>query len=131
MSGKATVKHPAKVNEWRDRFRSYSMRVSFQIGLTRPMLEFLCAVSDDVAWDRTLFRGLYQPDNWKASECSLIKRGLVQRKSEEELLAMRDEDRPSAYFQCCKLTPAGRLLVELLKTCGMFVEADAAISKRA
>lgn len=125
--GRRSVKLPIN-NEWRDKFRASSMKVGFTLNLTRPMLEFLCATADGVLWDRSLYRdaALAAPDNFLASFNALAKRGLVERN-----LAAHDSDAPFGHTTIYVLTPAGKAVVELVKLAGMFVEADAAIEKKA
>jgi hypothetical protein len=117
--------------EWRDNFKAYTLRTNFALALTRPMMEFLCAVADDVHWDR-LFYGsdMSRPDCFLVSEKSLEKRGLIMRKPKSEMDKMK-ENRFQGNPAFSMLTPAGALVVELLKISGMFVEADAAIEKKA
>lgn len=124
------------MSDWQEKFRYYTMRTNFQLALSRPMLEFLCSVADDVWWDRALYRSEYggtAPDNFIASSHALVKRGLIQplppfllkkeqKKRKENLYEYR-----SGY----RLTPAGKLVVELLKQTGLFAEQDTAIQRKA
>lgn len=123
---------------WADDFRRSTMRTSFMLTLTQSMLEYLSAVADDVEWDRRWYCSIHKPDNWAATEQALTKRGLVCRKTKEEqekFMAKwsrnewkdRDEWREHNF---CALTPAGEAVVELMRVTGLFVEADAAITKR-
>lgn len=114
-------------NNWKDNFKSYSLRTNFYLGLTRPQLEMLCAVADDVEWDR-FQSGPQTPHNWIASEGALTKRGLIQRKKQP-----RQWNGHNIYEieASCELTPAGRLVVDLLKLTGIFIESDFAIQRRA
>ena len=130
-STKKTI--PIQNDEWKMRFASNSMRSTFCLTLTQPMLEFLCAVADQVSWDRALYFqsiGGAKPDNWSATSTALIKRGLIESKG-------RLEHRNwTTWEEACQdtqwvLTPAGDKMVELLKVTGIFVEADAAILKKA
>lgn len=130
-----SLKHPAAISEWRDNLRKSSLKLGFQLMLSRPMLEYLCAVADDVLWDRGLnLGGIHFPDNWLASQNSLVKRGLIERKSPEEFAAQYPNrgriDGPRGEWSTYKLTPAGKAVVELVKLAGVFVEADAAINKK-
>lgn len=113
---------------WQTDFRSTTMRTNFMLTLTQPMIEYLSATADNVRWDRTDFNSLYRPDNWIATEQALEKRGLVVRKSPEEIAAAAG----GRLNQFCRyhLTPAGAAVVALLKVTGIFVEADAAIENR-
>lgn len=129
----ATLPHPAKAEAWRDAFKASVIRVGFGINLTKAMLEFLCAISDGVTWDRGRFGMLNCPNNWLASERSLCKRGLIERIPEDEYTRvdrLPREQAEAGEWACCRLTPPGKLLVELIKLCGLFVEADAAITKK-
>lgn len=94
------------------------------------MLEFLCATADDVQWDRALYHNLCIPENRIASERSLEKRGLIERKPPSYFEQHKHDDRPRQNHANCILTPAGKLVVDLVKMAGVFVEADAAIEKR-
>lgn len=125
------VKTPQAQEQWRDSFRNFSMRIGFNLCLSRAMLEMLCAVSDGVQWDRALYRfGNAIPENWIASTRSLEKRGLIQRKSPDEIEKHKYDDHIRGEWCCWVLTPAGKLVVDLLKSAGMFIEADAAIQKK-
>jgi len=125
------IKTPQAQEKWRDDFRNFSMKVNFVLSLSKSMLEMLCATADGVQWDRALYRhGSHCPENWIASCRSLEKRGLIQRKSAEEIDQRKYEDHARGEWCCWTLTPAGEQVVGLLKTCGMFVEADAAINKK-
>lgn len=106
--------------DWQDRFRSNVTRVRFEINLTRPMMEMLCACADDVQWDRAKFGGILFPDNWIATEFALTKRGLLERKPPRPV---GDNTPPFT------LTPAGMAMVELMKVGGIFMPAEAALAK--
>lgn len=129
-----TIRHPAAPPEWQESFRSSSMKVGFVLTLSKTMLEMLCAIADDVQWDRALYWGnLHWPDNWIAPQQSLVKRGLIVRKDQKTIDAYKHDN--ITFAECCErafwqLTPAGRSVVELVKLAGMFVEADAAINKK-
>ena len=116
------------MSDWRDSFKSYSLRTNFQIGLTRPQLEMLCAIADDAEWDRFQLGGINNPSNWIASETALQKRGLIQRKKQE-----RSHKWQNVYeiTSTCELTPAGQCLVELLKLTGVFIECDNSTLRKA
>lgn len=116
-----------------DNFRSASLKAGFGLALTRPMCEFLSAVADGVVWDRAKYGSARAfPDNFLATSASLFKRGLIAPKPEAEREAnrMRPDDRLYEWTHW-QLTPAGEHVVGLLKLAGLFVEADAAIDKRA
>lgn len=123
---------------WQQRFKAASIRVGFQLNLSRPMLEFLCAVADDCAWDRATFGDIYYPDNWIATEASLTKRGLVERKEGTERESTSAHNRKELegekshrdYRNYCQLTPAGEQVVRLLKVAGLFVESDTATLRK-
>jgi len=122
--------------DWREAFKSFTLRPNFVLSLSRAMLEMLCAVAEDVHWDRSAYgmRTIHRPDNWYASEDSLIKRGLIVRREQSEIdAAGRKFAKTWANvdsYSCCKLTPAGEHVVALLKVCGLFIDADAAIEKK-
>jgi hypothetical protein len=112
------------------------MKVGFHLSLSRSMLEFLCATADGVHWDRSLYHhDMITPENWIASSCALIKRGLIERLTREEIDAQdRSQDHvEGAMYERTnyRLTPAGIQVIGLLLMAGLFVEADAAINKRA
>lgn len=116
-------------------FKSATMRTSFCLSLSQPMIEFLCAVADDVEWDRSQFHTIHRPDNPWAPFRALEKRGLVipkpddERRTTSEILQM-PANRLCEYSHW-KLTPIGQSVVQMLKVAGIFVEADAAITRRA
>jgi len=87
------------------------------------MMEFLCAISDDVKWDRASFPSLYEPDNWMATENALTKRGLIKRKTIKEIRAEGYDTIPY------RMTDIGLIVVQLLKVGGLFIQADAAKEK--
>lgn len=116
------------MSDWKDSFKSYSLRTNFQIGLTRPQLEMLCAVADDVEWDRFQLGGVNTPANWIASETALQKRGLIQRKKEGRKAPWKNV---YEIKSTCELTPAGQCLVELLKITGVFIECDNSTLRKA
>lgn len=113
--------------DWRDAFKSNMTRVTFELKLTRAMLEFLCACSDGVRWDRRAFGGLLYPDNWLATEHALIRRGLLERLPRQ--VAGPGGDGEVLVFLPWKLTPAGEALIELLRVGGLFIEAQEAKAK--
>jgi len=135
---KQTIQHPAAKEEWRENFRNTSMKIGFQVSLSKAMLEMLCAIADGVTWDRGIYRTIHCPDNWIASEHSLMKRGLIRRKPQaiidkEGVRHLSDKDIEQGRHHessCCELTPAGETVVQLLKHAGLFVEQDAAITKK-
>lgn len=110
--------------DWKEQFRAATLKLGFTLALTKPQLEMLCAVADDVVWDRSLFGTRGFQDSWGVSERALSKRGLIRRKPVTKRAAEAGEQ------SCCELTPAGELVVEMVKLSGMFVEADAAIAKK-
>jgi hypothetical protein len=116
------------MSEWKDKFKSYTMRTNFYLGLTRAQMELLCAVADDVEWDR--FRsGPQTPFNFIASEGALTKRGLIERKKDGR--GRWTTGNVYDITNTCVLTPAGKLVVELLKITGLFIEQDNAIERKA
>ena len=120
--------HPST---WRARFQGATLRTSFCLALSQPMLEMLCAVADGVCYDRALyFCGSAKPDNFIASSKALEKRGLIQDHPERQKLHT-DEEIREGLQHIWKLTPAGEALVQLLRVTGVFIEADAAIQKKA
>ncbi len=124
------------IEAWRDNFKQHSLKVGFVLSLSRAMVEFMSACADDVDWDRATWGAtLAYPDNFLATSRSLVKRGMIERKGQEFFEDKRKnppktrEDLHS--YSCYILTPAGRHVVELLRFAGMFLEADAAILKKA
>jgi hypothetical protein len=126
------------VEDWQANFKSYSFKRSFGLHLSQAMIEMLCAVADDCQWDRAEANTIHQPDNWIATQGSLVKRGLIERKCESERAKVyekvvsgrmrRDEYREHSYY---KLTPAGKAVVDLFKVVGVFVPSDAGLRKAA
>lgn len=126
------------VEDWQANFKSYSFKRTFGLHLSQPMIEMLCAVADDCRWDRADANTIHQPDNWVATQGSLVKRGLIERKCESERAAItkkvidghmrRDEYHEYSYY---RLTPAGKAVVDLFKVVGVFVPSDAGLRKAA
>jgi hypothetical protein len=110
--------------DWQDAFRSQMTRVTFQLMLTRAMLEFLCATSSDVHWDRRSFGHLGYSDNWMATERALTKRGLIKRKPPTPV-KRESNGLPPPW----ELTPVGVAVVEMLKIGGLYIEAQEAADK--
>lgn len=112
--------------DWRAAFQSSVMRTGMVLSLTQPMLEFLCATADGVYWDRQKIGG----SSAAKPCCSIItghcleKRGLVCRRPD---FSFDREDSDRSPFM---LTEAGEAVIALLKSVGVFVEADAAIRKK-
>lgn len=133
--GKPNPKTIPLPSTWQSQFRSHTMRTGFCLALSQPMIEMLCAIADDVQWDRGQHHTIHRPDNIFASFRALEKRGLAvakgdsERRTTSQLLSM-PEDRYCEYSHW-KLTPAGKAMVQLLKVTGIFAEADAAITKKA
>ncbi len=122
---------PIESADWQSAFKGSVCKVGFSLNLSRLMLEYLCAISDDVRWDRPSFGGIHCPDNWYVVERCLEKRGLIRRKKDSVIDTYKhlsiEEYR---HFALCELTPAGECVVQLVKISGIFLEADAAISKK-
>lgn len=116
------------MNHDQQAFLSCTTRIGFDLKLSRPMMEFLCACSDDVEWDRRRFPCLYEPDNWIATERALTKRGLLRRYSEIER-KKRIKERGATWPIPYCLTEIGHAVVALLKVGGLFIEAEAAREK--
>ena len=120
--------------QWKESFRTYSMKRTFNLGLSQAMIEMLCAAADDTTWDRSAYPNIHAPDNWYSTEKSLEKRGLIERKPPEEIMKRH---KPGAkkedYMEtsCIRLTPAGEALVELFRVTGIFIQSDAGIRKKA
>lgn len=73
--------------------------------------------------------GSQTPFNFIASEGALTKRGLIERKKDG-----RGHWKTGNVYDItatCVLTPAGKLVVELLKITGLFIEQDNAIERKA
>lgn len=117
------------MSEWKDNFRAYTMRMNFQLALTRPMMEFLCAVAEDVWWDRSIYRDHDRtaPDNFIASSHALVKRGLIELKKNYRAARWQNVYEIRSRYE---LTPAGKAVVNLLKITGLFVQADNAILRK-
>ncbi len=106
--------------ESRERFKTNVTRVSFQIKLSRPMMEMLCALSDDVRWDRDRYGSIFNPDNFIATPRALFERGLIRRKADVKAAF------PGPFDE---LTEIGKAMVELMKVGGIFIEAEEARKK--
>lgn len=124
---------------WKDQFLRQSMRTMFELRLSQSMIEYLSATADNCHWDRHKYGGISRPDNFVSTASALFKRGLIVRKSQEQIdreqsKANHDRvegridfwDAPSFYM----LTPAGEALVELFKVVGLFIESEAAMSNK-
>lgn len=115
-------------NDWKDKFKSYTMRTNFHLGLTRPQLEMLCAVADDVEWDRFTYGLGSGPFCAMASSHALEKRGLIEKKK-----SGRGSDKWKHVYEiksCWVLTEAGKLVCQLLKITGLFIESDNSTQRR-
>jgi len=128
----------AMPGSWKQKFQDSTFRTNFQLFLSQSMVEYLCACADNVRWDRSRFCSIHRPDNWGATEASLIKRGMCERKSCSEIEAERAELKKAMgdeydwkLVSSCRLTPAGQAVVELFKVTGVFVAADGALIKEA
>ena len=131
---KTRLKHPAVDDTWKQSFQQSTFRTSFNLSLSQPMIEMLCAIADDVQWDRRQEMTIHRPDNWLATNAALVKRGLARRKTDEERAKLR---KSKTYIEelygevsYYTLTPAGEAVVQLFKVTGVFIEADNAITKR-
>lgn len=127
--------------DWQANFQQQMFRTSFNLILTKPMIEFLCAVADGVQWDRSLYyQGIHVPNNLLATSQALENRGLIQRKpmkliqDEGDIVDKRvkAEGDPLIYRETSyyRLTPAGEALVHLFKVTGVFIVADASVNKK-
>lgn len=129
--------HPEKLEEWKGLLRNSILKVGFHMSLSRSMLEYLCAVADNVVWDRGVYRSIYQPDNWLAAQNALLRRGLIARKpddvNEDRMKKLRTGEHDYLYHEWnfFRLTPAGEAVVSILKMAGIFEEQLAAIDKKA
>jgi len=127
MRGKNSEALRLPREEWAERLRSSVLKFGFNMNLSTAMLEFLCAVSDNVRWDRNLKSSIHAPCCWLVTEAALTKKGLVVRKVKRD-----DTDGPILLQNMCEPTPAGQHVVELIKLAGIFVEhAEAAAKKMA
>jgi hypothetical protein len=122
---------PNGLADWQQALRGSMLKFGVHLHLSQAMLEFLCAVADDVKWDRALDRGnIHRPDNWLASEVALTRRGLIKRKPPRVLQKHSDNRFSEPEWACCELTPAGKCVVELVKMSGVFVEAVESVVKQ-
>lgn len=124
--------------QWKESFRTYSMKRTFNLGLSQAMIEMLCAAADDTTWDRSAYPNIHAPDNWYSTEKSLEKRGLVERKSRKESskvfyrkTSAESTLESSMEESFIQLTPAGEALVNLFRVTGIFIQSDAGIRKKA
>lgn len=113
---------------WQENFRHWTMRVNFQLALTRAQLEMLCSVSEDCWWNRAVFRGRAAPDNFIAATGALMRRGLIEWKPSRKPWDGKDL---YSIRNCYQLTDAGWLVCELLKVTGLFQTPDLAIERKA
>jgi hypothetical protein len=121
-------------DDFRAAFRSTVMRTGMTLSLTQPMLEFLCAVSDGVRWDRAEVSTLAKPSNDIATAGSLEKRGLIRRKTQKVLNSPEFSNQMNQLqyntYSFHELTALGKILVDLLKEAGIFIAADASFRKQ-
>jgi len=128
--------------DFRRLFAQSSVRHNFNMTLTGPMLETLCAIADGFVRDRE-FHWTFSavtPGNFVTSCEPLIKRGLVYHeqslvrkgvlpptvpRTSEQL----DSDLKSGRCVNYKLTPIGEAFVAMLKVAGLFVRCDAALAR--
>lgn len=118
-----------KLEDWQEAFLGNTTRVGFNLKLSRPMMELLCATADSVYWDRAKYPGLYEPDNWISTERALKKRGLLRRLTVKETDKMRKEKKSILHVPPYALTPAGEAVVELLRIGGLFIQAEDAVGE--
>lgn len=131
---------------WQERFLRNSNRISFKLQLSHSMIDYLCAVAEDVTWDRRFYDvdRQFKPDNWIATEQALEDRGLIHEKPKLQLHRKAEAKREakcqrqglrflmdqSGYNAAIggdmrnkyELTPVGRAVVDMLRIGGMFVE---------
>lgn len=114
--------------QWQEAFRAQQLKTHFSLQLTRPMLEMLCATSDDVVWDRARFGNMFMPDNFIVTETALTKRGLLRRKPPA---IVKDAFGPDGFRlgTFYELTPVGVALVEMLKVGGLYIQAQRALDQ--
>lgn len=126
-----TIRMP---HDWKNDFRNFTFRTVFNLSLSQPMIEMICAIADGVHWDRSNLRGdIHRPDNPWAPGAALMKRGLIRLSTPEERKKMKgwsDPANATGEWSAFALTPAGQKIVELFKVTGIFVEADNAITKK-
>jgi hypothetical protein len=130
MGKKPSQTIPLPDESWKQDFRGHTFRTSFVLTLSQSMIEFLCAVADDVSWDRSLYCTIYKPDHFITCERALEKRGLIRRKPPEVTNRLTKSDHGIAEISFSELTPAGKALVDLFKVTGVFVQAEAAMFKK-
>lgn len=123
--------------EWQIAFRQTSLATGFRLALTQSMLEYLCAVSDNTRWNRfwDMLNGNDKLGAGHATAGALERRGLIAdrfKASDSFPNLIRGTlnggmpDLESRY----ELTPAGRLVVELVLLTGLFVESDASHERK-
>lgn len=126
-------------DSWKDQFIRQAMRTNFELRLSQSMIEYLSATADDCHWDRHKYPGGSRPDNFISTSSALQKRGLIERKPQDQIEREqskankdRDSGRIDFWDSPCfyMLTPAGAALVELFKVTGLFVESEAAMNNR-
>ena len=117
---------------WLDAFKGSSLRTGFVVSLSRAMLEMLCAVADDVVWDRFCNGSTSVcPDNFIATGRSLEKRGLIMTLTQAELRELKEARWENVFEIRAKyrLTDAGRLVVQLVTMAGVYHKSDNAIQR--
>ena len=112
-----------------DEFKAATFRTNFQLHLSQAMIEYICAVDEDVQWDRAQFGGLYKPDNFIATSAALMKRGLIARKTQADL-DKSDNGEGCFEWNRFKLTEIGEALVNLFRVAGIFVQSDNGLAKK-
>lgn len=129
--------------DWQLRFRNFNVKVGISLTLTKPMIEQLCAIAQDVRVDAfwAYLHGTVSSQSASyhfASADSLVKRGLVidlhaqphLRLVPERNHATLPDGMPDLRDNRYQLTPAGECVVQLLKVVGLFHDADQAIARR-
>ena len=64
----STIKLPTT---WASDFQNSTMRTAFNLHLSQPMIEFLCAVADDCQWERSRYHNIHMPDNFISTSTAL------------------------------------------------------------
>ncbi len=119
---------PAAPGTWKDHFRHTVMREHLTLKLSPAQMEYLCAVAEDVVWDRSRLSTV-GTDTRLATEDSLVRRGFIERKAGKELTQIKFVDIWHDAPSLSKLTPLGEAFVNMLKVGGVFIHSQGAAAR--
>lgn len=119
---------PIEIPDWQDALRRSVVTFGFNLHLSKSMLSYLCAVADDVTWDRMIESHISAPCNFITTEAALTKKGLIRRKP--RIISSNEQPQSTTWTNLCELTPAGDYVVQLVKLAGLFDEQIVARARR-